>query len=170
MATLKGQKKVISDNNLLQPQYGVDLFINNRTPLDLTLDRVFTWSGAPTNPGFPGSIQADGETQVTYIRGINDGSIAAIVYTGGNESDAYSYVLAWDAPVDNTPTPNRVYVNCGPKSVIDCYTFETIRQYLNVSGVHSEARDILSRTTTSADISDLNPNIATVAAGFGILP
>ncbi|KAL9233092.1 hypothetical protein vseg_008130 [Gypsophila vaccaria] len=168
MATLKGQRRVISDNNLLQPQYGVDLTMKNQTSAELTLDRVFTWSGAPTNPGFPVNIAADGETQVTYIRGIDDGSIAAVVYTGGSGSDAYSYVLAWDAPVDNTPTPNRVYVNCAPKSVIDGYDFGTIRQYLNVSGTHSEARDILSKTTVFADISDSNPNIATVGATFGV--
>ncbi|KAL9233086.1 hypothetical protein vseg_008124 [Gypsophila vaccaria] len=164
------QKTIISDNNLLQPQYGVDLTVNNQTSTNLRLERVFPWSGTPTNSGFPRGIPANGQIKVTYIRGLDDGSIAAIIYSGENGAEPYSYVLAWDAPADNTPTPNRVYVNCAPKSVIDNYTAEQIRQYLNVSGLQSEASDILSRTTAFADISDSNPNIATVGANFGVLP
>ncbi|KAK9750446.1 hypothetical protein RND81_02G197400 [Saponaria officinalis] len=166
MATQKVQKFTVSDKNLFQPQYGVALTLNNKTLSNMTFDRCFTWSGTPTNPGFPASIVADSSVQIDYLRGAADGSIAAIVYTGPNES---AYVLAWDAPVDNTSTPNKVYVNCAPKSVIDTYSFETIHEYLEVSGQNSEARDILSRTIASADISDKNPNIATVGANFGLL-
>ncbi|KAK9750444.1 hypothetical protein RND81_02G197200 [Saponaria officinalis] len=166
MATHKVQKFTVSDKNSFQPQYGVALTLNNKTSSDLTFDRCFTWSGTPTDPGFPGSIPANGSVQIDYLRGIDDGSIAAIVYTSPDKS---AYVLAWDAPVDSTPTPNRVYVNCAPKSVIDKYTFETIHEYLEVSGQHSEASDILSRTIASADICDTTPNIATVGANFDLL-
>ncbi|KAL9233087.1 hypothetical protein vseg_008125 [Gypsophila vaccaria] len=180
MATLKVQRKkrpevqkplIISDNNLsLQPQYGVNLMILNQTSSELKLDRVFTWSGAPTNPGFPATIPVGGQIVTTYIRGLDDGSIAAVVYTGSRTgSDAYSYVLAWDAPAkNNTSTPNKVYVNCAPKSVIDGYTFEHIRTYLKASGEESHAQDILTRTIAQANISDSNPNIATVGACLSV--
>ncbi|KAK9750448.1 hypothetical protein RND81_02G197500 [Saponaria officinalis] len=105
MATQIVQKFTVSDKNLLQPQFGVALTLNNKTSSDLTFDRCFTWSDTPTNPGFLDSIAADGSVQIDYLRGVGDRSIAAIVYTGPNES---AYVLAWDAPVDNTPTPNRI--------------------------------------------------------------
>ncbi|KAK9726709.1 hypothetical protein RND81_05G232300 [Saponaria officinalis] len=170
MASLKVQKATSSDKNLLQPQYGVELTMYNRAHSVLKLDRCFTWSGAPTNPGFPDNIPSNSTTTFTYLRGVDDGSIAAVVYTGENEYGAYAFVLAWDAPTDNTPTPNRVYVNSAPKSVIDYYTFDQIREYLGVSGQHSEARDRLSRSSASADISDSNPNIATVTAHFSASP
>ncbi|KAK9672335.1 hypothetical protein RND81_12G093900 [Saponaria officinalis] len=169
MASLKVQKASSSEKNLFQPQYGVELTMTNQTLSDLTLDRCYTWSGTPTDPGFPGSIPADGSATFTYLRGVDDGSIAAVVYTGANESGTYAYVLAWDAPTDNTPTPNKVHVKCGPKSVIDSYTFDEIREYLNVSGQNSRARDILLRIIASADINDSNPNIATVGANFGVM-
>ncbi|KAK9672334.1 hypothetical protein RND81_12G093800 [Saponaria officinalis] len=108
MASMKVQKATSSDKNLFQPQYGVELTMNNQTLSDLTLDRCYTWSGTPTNPGFPGSIPAEGSATFTYLRGVDDGSIAAVVYTGTNENGTYAYVLGWDAPTDNTPTPNRV--------------------------------------------------------------
>ncbi|KAL9225457.1 hypothetical protein vseg_001378 [Gypsophila vaccaria] len=156
--------------NVLQPQNGAQLTVFNQTHSVMTLLRSHNWSGIPASPGFPTNIVPNIPALFTHLANGNFGSKAAVVYGGFNASGLpCAWVFAWEATAESATTPNKVYVICGPKALIDTMSFDQIRMFLDNSTQAANAVDPVSKTTADAFINDLTHGTATVKANFSLL-
>ncbi|KAL9239890.1 hypothetical protein vseg_014168 [Gypsophila vaccaria] len=125
--------------------------MTNLTGKDINCERYINWSG-PSGPS-PPTIPAGGVTRFNEF-----GPKAAVVYHGQNmEQNPTSWVLAWDAPEIIPIASKKVYVTCGPKSVIDNMTDDQILKNLNESFGASTATDSVMKISATANIRNLNP-------------
>ncbi|XP_074319959.1 jasmonate-induced protein homolog [Silene latifolia] len=154
-----------------QPQNGAQATVVNQTSFAMTLGRSINWSGTPASPGFPDTILPNMSVMFNHLSDGEFGSTGAVIYDGFNPNmHPCAWVLAWDAPAESDQFPNKVYVDCGLKSVIDGIEFTEIRRLLRESSTESKAEDPVSKTKAEANVNDLTPEKATVAAAFGVMP
>ncbi|KAL9232613.1 hypothetical protein vseg_007704 [Gypsophila vaccaria] len=145
-------------------QHATVVTLCNQTMATMKLDRVFIWSGHPGGPGIPATLLPGSAASFAG----NTGSMGAVVYDGLNAANQpCSWVLAWDAPSDETVTPKKVYVICGYSSVIDKLSFDEIRRSLERSGPISTYTDTASRTSASAAAIQ-NHGLVNVGSEFGL--
>ncbi|KAK9682160.1 hypothetical protein RND81_10G054600 [Saponaria officinalis] len=139
----------------------------NRTSNEILCDRYYNWSGKP-GP-FPPPIPAGGQIKFTDF-----GNKGAVIYDGPNAACMpVSWLLAWDAPEISSLAPNKVYVTCGLKVVIDNLTENQIQKKLEEASDKSSHIDPISGTKVDATIKDLITivpgGVAAINANFGLI-
>ncbi|KAK9724931.1 hypothetical protein RND81_05G109700 [Saponaria officinalis] len=155
--------------SMMQWQNGAVAAVKNQTRSTMSLDRFKQWAGYPTTGSFPKTIAPNSTAHFTHARGGHFGSIAAVQYSGLNANGVQcAWILAWNAPVENSPPcpPNRVYVNCGPKTSMDIVTWEQILMKLDNSPIDDFANDSAMKISAEAHIHDLTADLATLIASF----
>ncbi|KAL9227416.1 hypothetical protein vseg_003105 [Gypsophila vaccaria] len=152
-----------------QLQNGTTATLNNHTLVDMHLIKSHSWSGTFTQ--LPGTIAGQGGVaRFDQLKGIQ-GSKGGVMYTIAPRLSAiqYAVVLAWDAPIDFTPTtsPNRLFGLCGPKSVIENITWDSIKTQLDRAGSSVVINDEFSKIAVHATIIN-NPTtkMANLLANF----
>ncbi|KAK9684288.1 hypothetical protein RND81_10G199300 [Saponaria officinalis] len=153
-----------------QPQNGAQLTVFNQTLSTLSFVKSIKWSGKVSSPGYPPSIGPGAAGMFSHLKTSNFGSEAAVVYSGTNAAmQPCAWILAWYAPADSSDG-NKVYVFCGPKTLIDSMTDDQIRMSLESSLDTSNATNLGTKTSANATINDKMPNMATVGANFALIP
>ncbi|KAL9225459.1 hypothetical protein vseg_001380 [Gypsophila vaccaria] len=168
MTTKQVQKE--AEKTLKQPQNGAQLTISNQTLSNLTFVKSIEWFGEVSSAGYPANINAGGSAMFSHLRVTNDKSKAAVVYSGTNAAmQPCAWILAWCAPAESTTAPNKVYVFCGHRTLIDSMTDDQIRVSLDGSSDTSSATDKAVNTSAHATIDESVPNRATIKANFSII-
>ncbi|XP_074319960.1 jasmonate-induced protein homolog [Silene latifolia] len=158
-----------STNPKTQPQNGAQVTLTNQTLAEMKLNSAIDWSGNVATR-FPPTIAPGQSVTFSHLGDGDFGSKAAVVYNGINAVGLQcGWLLAWDAPANTQQSPNKVYVTCGPKSVIDGLDFEQIRMYLSESESKSNAVDPATKTRVNAEIDESIPNKAKVVATFSLV-
>ncbi|KAK9749331.1 hypothetical protein RND81_02G118400 [Saponaria officinalis] len=161
MASDQMQKVATSVENLGLKQKSAQVTMLNQTPKSMTLFRNVTWAGSAA-PGYPAGIQPDESVVFNNLADPNVGSKAAVFYAADCKLNPLAWVLAWEAPVRYTPTSNKVFVRCGPRSLIESMTDDQVLEALEKSSESSQCPG------ASATISYLpDKKIAAVSANFG---
>ncbi|KAK9683470.1 hypothetical protein RND81_10G143300 [Saponaria officinalis] len=151
---------------------GARLTLINKTLSTLSFVKSIEWVvGNVATPGFPASIGPGVAETFSHLRTTsNAGSRAALVYSGTNAAkEPCAWILAWSAP-NYSYLQDRVYVLCGPKTLIDSMTDDQILMFLNSSLDTSNATNLGTKTSANATIDDSNGNMATVGANFALIP
>ncbi|KAK9749328.1 hypothetical protein RND81_02G118200 [Saponaria officinalis] len=132
----------------------------NQTPTSMTLFRYIVWAACA--PGYPASIQSGESVVFNNLADPSRGTKAAVFYATEWQLNDRAWVLAWDAPVHYTPTSDKVFVLCGPKSRIESMTDDQVLEALEKSSQSSQCPG------ASATINYLPDKlIADVTANFG---
>ncbi|KAK9749329.1 hypothetical protein RND81_02G118300 [Saponaria officinalis] len=161
MASDQMQKVATSVELLGQKQKGAQVTMLNQTPTSMKLFRSVTWAGSAA-PGYPAGIQPGRSVVFNNLANPCLGSKAAVFYATDCQLNPLAWVLAWDAPIDYTPTSNKVFVLCGPRSVIESMTDDQVLVALETSSSSSKCPG------ASATINYLpDKKIAAVSANFG---
>ncbi|KAK9749335.1 hypothetical protein RND81_02G118700 [Saponaria officinalis] len=147
---------------LEQMQNGAQVTMLNQTPTSMTLFRSVTWAGSPCPPCYPARILPNESVVFNNPADPRLGSKAAVFYAADGPFNARAWVLAWDAPVLYTPTSNKVFVLCGPKSLIESMTDDQVLEALEKS---SESSQCPGASATIRYLPD--KKIAAVTANFG---
>ncbi|XP_074284526.1 jasmonate-induced protein homolog [Silene latifolia] len=177
MASMQVQKETTLDdhfNSAKQWQNGTVATMHNQTRSSMSLDRYMNWSGIPAATGsFPSTIPANGAANFTHLRDGHFGSVGGVQYSGFNATGMKcAWIVAWQAPVENDPPlpPNRVYVTCGPKTVMDAMTWHQILMKLDTSPTDDSESDSSAKISVDAHIHDDIPNSATLLVNFNLIP
>ncbi|XP_074286407.1 jasmonate-induced protein homolog [Silene latifolia] len=127
--------------------------MKNQTPTVMHCERYIKWSMPDTGPS-PPPIEATGVTSFTGFV-----SKGAVVYVSSTkETCSVAWLLAWDRPDKYyfiPPCPNKVYVACGPKSVIEKMSDEEIQKKLDdAPSAEVAAIDPITKATVHAKLED----------------
>ncbi|XP_074319961.1 jasmonate-induced protein homolog [Silene latifolia] len=167
MATMQVQNGVVR-----QPQNGTQATMNNNTHREMTLGRSHSWAGIPAYP-FPETVYPNFSANFTHLKDNLLGSKGVVVYNGRSATGLdCSWVLAWHAPINNTPPlpSNKVYVICGPKQIIAKMTLDQIQEALDKAYPSDTFTDQAIKTSVDGVIHDLVPDQATLVADFKLVP
>ncbi|XP_074319963.1 jasmonate-induced protein homolog [Silene latifolia] len=167
MATMQVQKGILS-----HPQNGTQATMNNNTHREMTLGRSHSWAGRPVYP-FPETVYPNFSANFSHSKDNLLGSKGVVVYNGRSATGLNcSWVLAWHAPINNTPPlpPNRVYVVCGPKNIIDKMSLDQIQEDLDKAYTSETFTDQATKTSVDGVIHDLVPDQATLVGDFNLVP
>ncbi|KAK9672325.1 hypothetical protein RND81_12G092900 [Saponaria officinalis] len=155
---------------LWQAQNGAQLTVSNQTLANLTFFKSINWFGKVSSPGYPAIIHPNASGLFSHLRNTNDKSMAAVIYSGTNQSmQLCAWILAWCAPAKSIEG-NKIYVFCGPQSLIESMTDDQIRVSLESSFENSNATDTAAKISANATINDTVPTMATVGANFSLIP
>ncbi|XP_074321761.1 jasmonate-induced protein homolog [Silene latifolia] len=168
MASVQVQR--VGEQTVNQPQDATYGTIFNHTWTNMNLITSHSWSGSFTF--LPDPIPYNGATQFVHRKG-DQGTKGAVVYTMPSRTEEpYAIVLAWDAPANHNPpnSPNRVYIECGPRDYIESQTWYSIQRNLDIANPTVEVIEEDGKIKTNATINRMANNpAATLNSHFRII-